>query len=93
MALGSITLTQLLVVLVVVVLLFGTRRLATIGEDLGTALKGFRKAVNEPEPPAAALASPSTPASMPASMPAPTSVVDVADIVDAVTSEAGKQDA
>ncbi len=51
MALGSITLTQLLVVLVVVTLLFGTRKLAGVGEDLGNAIKGFRKAIGD-EPPA-----------------------------------------
>jgi sec-independent protein translocase protein TatA len=39
---------HLLLILLVVILLFGTRRLATIGRDLGTALKGFREAVREP---------------------------------------------
>jgi sec-independent protein translocase protein TatA len=38
---------QLLIVLVIVILLFGTKRLKNIGNDLGGALKGFKKAVNE----------------------------------------------
>ena len=64
MALGSITLTQLLVVLVIVVLLFGTKRLAGIGEDVGNALRGFRKAVNDqPESPAALPSPPASPVS------------------------------
>ena len=40
---------QLLIVLVIVVLLFGTKRLKNIGSDLGGALKGFKKAVNDGE--------------------------------------------
>ena len=35
-----------LVILVVVVLVFGTKRLKTLGSDVGEAIKGFRKAVN-----------------------------------------------
>ncbi len=38
---------QLLIVLVIVILLFGTKRLKNIGNDLGGALKGFKKAVND----------------------------------------------
>jgi sec-independent protein translocase protein TatA len=38
---------QLLIVLVIVILLFGTKRLKSIGSDLGGALKGFKKAVND----------------------------------------------
>ena len=39
---------HLLIILLIVVLLFGTKRLATIGRDLGNAFKGFREAVREP---------------------------------------------
>lgn len=35
-----------LIILVVVVLVFGTKRLKTLGSDVGEAIKGFRKAVN-----------------------------------------------
>jgi sec-independent protein translocase protein TatA len=36
-----------IVILVVVVLVFGTRKLKTLGSDVGETIKGFRKAVNE----------------------------------------------
>ena len=41
---------ELLVVLVIVVLLFGTKKLSSLGSDLGGALKGFKKAMKEDEP-------------------------------------------
>lgn len=40
---------QLLIVLVIVILLFGTKRLKNIGSDLGGALKGFKSAMSEEE--------------------------------------------
>ena len=48
----SFGITELLIILVIVVLLFGTRKLRNMGGDLGSAIRSFRKAVNEPEPPA-----------------------------------------
>ena len=36
-----------IVILVVVVLVFGTKKLKTLGSDVGETIKGFRKAVNE----------------------------------------------
>lgn len=44
---GEISITKLLVVAALVVLLFGTRKLRTLGGDLGTAIKGFKKAMND----------------------------------------------
>lgn len=44
---GGISIWQLLIILVIVVLLFGTKRLKGIGSDLGGAVKGFKKAVTE----------------------------------------------
>ena len=38
---------QLVVILIIVILLFGTKRLKNIGADLGGALKGFKKAVKD----------------------------------------------
>lgn len=38
---------QLLIVLVIVVLLFGTKKLASLGTDLGGAMKGFKKAIKD----------------------------------------------
>lgn len=40
---------QLLIVLVIVLLLFGTKRMRHLGSDLGAAIKGFRSAVNDGE--------------------------------------------
>ena len=45
MGLGGISLTELLIVLVIVVLIFGTKRLKSIGSDLGGAIKGFRSSM------------------------------------------------
>jgi sec-independent protein translocase protein TatA len=39
---------HLLVVLLIVVLLFGTKKLASIGKDMGGAVKGFRDAMRNP---------------------------------------------
>ena len=44
---------ELLIVLAIVLLLFGPRRLKTLGSDLGSAIKGFRSAVKEDEKKAA----------------------------------------
>jgi sec-independent protein translocase protein TatA len=45
----GISMTQLLIVLVIVILVFGTKRLKNIGGDLGDAIKGFRGAMKEGE--------------------------------------------
>ncbi|MGD9661924.1 MAG: twin-arginine translocase TatA/TatE family subunit [Porticoccaceae bacterium] len=47
MGLGGISMWQLLIVLLIVVLLFGTKKLKGLGSDLGDAIKGFKKAVND----------------------------------------------
>ena len=39
--------TELLIILVIVALLFGTKKLRSMGGDLGSALKSFRSAVKE----------------------------------------------
>ena len=41
----GISIWQLLIVLVIVMLLFGTKKLRNLGSDLGGAVKGFRSAV------------------------------------------------
>ena len=46
---GGLSLGHLLILLVVVMLIFGTKKLRTIGEDLGGAVKGFRKAMADAE--------------------------------------------
>lgn len=46
---GGISIWQLMIVLGIVLLLFGTKRLRNIGSDLGGAIKGFKKAVGDEE--------------------------------------------
>jgi len=43
----GVSITQLLIVLVIVLVLFGTKRLRNIGGDLGGAIKGFRSAMKD----------------------------------------------
>ena len=45
MGLGGISIWQLLIVLAIVVMIFGTKRLKNIGGDLGAAIKGFKKSM------------------------------------------------
>ena len=40
---------QLLIILVIVLAIFGTKKLRNMGSDLGGAVKGFRSAMNEAE--------------------------------------------
>ncbi|MEA1064402.1 twin-arginine translocase subunit TatE [Apirhabdus apintestini] len=44
---GEISITKLLMVGVLIVLLFGTKKLRSLGGDLGAAIKGFKKAMND----------------------------------------------
>ena len=43
----GISIWQLLIILVIVMLLFGTKKLRNLGSDLGGAVKGFRSAVKQ----------------------------------------------
>lgn len=47
MGIGGISIWQLLIVLVIVVLLFGTKKLKNIGSDLGGAVKGFKDSMSD----------------------------------------------
>ena len=42
MGIGGISVWQLLIILAIVIMLFGTKRLRTLGSDLGTAVKGWQ---------------------------------------------------
>jgi sec-independent protein translocase protein TatA len=44
---GAFSIWHWLILLLIVVMLFGTKRLSTLGSDLGNAVKGFRKAMSE----------------------------------------------
>ncbi len=46
---GSFSIWHWLIVLLVVVLIFGTKKLRNIGEDLGSAVKGFKQGMREGE--------------------------------------------
>ncbi len=43
MGIGGISPGSLILIFLIVVLLFGTKKLQTLGEDMGKAIKGFRK--------------------------------------------------
>lgn len=47
MGFGGISPGSLLLIFLIILLLFGTKKLRNIGEDLGHALKSFRKGFNE----------------------------------------------
>ena len=46
---GGISIWQLLIVLAILILIFGTKKLKGLGSDLGGAVKGFKEAVNNDE--------------------------------------------
>ena len=48
----GLSITKLLVVGALIVLLFGTKKLRSLGGDLGAAIKGFKKAMNDNSAPA-----------------------------------------
>ena len=52
---GGLSLWHWLIVLVVVVLIFGTKRLRNLGQDLGESVKGFKKGMSDDDKPAARL--------------------------------------
>ena len=45
MGFGGISIWQLLIIFAIIVMLFGTKRLRTLGSDLGTAIKGFKSSM------------------------------------------------
>ena len=49
MGLSGISIWQLLIVLAIVVMLFGTKRLRTLGGDLGSMIKGFKNSMSGEE--------------------------------------------
>tara|TARA_B100000886_G_C20112220_1_gene362336 strand:+ start:299 stop:526 length:228 start_codon:yes stop_codon:yes gene_type:complete len=53
MGLGGIGIWQLLIILLIVFMLFGTKKLRNLGSDLGGALKGFKSAMKDEDVPTA----------------------------------------
>lgn len=49
---GSFSIWHWLIVLLIVLLIFGTKRLKNVGQDLGEAIKGFKKGMQDEDKPA-----------------------------------------
>lgn len=49
MGIGGVSFWELLIILIIVMILFGTNRLRNLGTDLGGAIRGFKNAINEGE--------------------------------------------
>jgi sec-independent protein translocase protein TatA len=49
MGFGGISIWSLLLILAIVILLFGTKKLRNVGGDLGSAIKNFKKSVKSEE--------------------------------------------
>ncbi len=49
MGIGGISVGSLLLILIIVLLVFGTKKLRNVGSDLGGAIKGFRSAMKDGE--------------------------------------------
>lgn len=47
---GGISIWQLAIIVLLVVLLFGTKKLRNLGSDLGESVKGFKKAMSDEKP-------------------------------------------
>jgi len=47
MGISGVGIWQLLIVLAIIILLFGTKRLKSIGSDLGGAIKGFKQSISD----------------------------------------------
>ncbi|HSG03111.1 MAG TPA: twin-arginine translocase TatA/TatE family subunit [Marinobacterium sp.] len=47
MGFGGISIWQLVIVLGIIILLFGTKKLRNLGGDVGSAVKGFKKAMSD----------------------------------------------
>lgn len=48
MGFGGISIGSLLLIFLIILVLFGTKKLRNIGEDLGQAMRSFRKGLEEP---------------------------------------------
>ena len=91
MGFGGISIWSLLLVLVIVVLLFGTKKLRNVGGDLGGAIKNFKKSVKEEEAENVAKASDNASIIEGSALKAlegdPDAVQGIKDLMDAVDTE------
>ena len=74
---GSFSIWHWLIVLLVVVLIFGTKKLKNMGADLGGAVKGFKDGVRDGGATADAAGAPQTPQQVTAANKADSQTVDV----------------
>ena len=51
MGIGGISFWQILIILVLILILFGGKKIRTMGSDLGEGLKGFKKAIKDDDSP------------------------------------------
>ena len=72
---GSFSIWHWLIVLLIIVLVFGTKKLKNIGSDLGGAVKGFKDGMKEGGTPPED--KPATPAAQVAATPAEKTTIDV----------------
>ena len=71
---GSFSIWHWLIVLLIVVMVFGTKKLRNIGEDLGGAVKGFKDGMKDGNAPAQ---DPNAPAQQPPAVAADKTTIDV----------------
>lgn len=48
MGIAGISPGSLILIFLIIILLFGTKKIQTLGEDLGKAIRGFRKGLKDP---------------------------------------------
>ena len=81
---------HLIVILLIVIVVFGTKKLKTIGADLGGAIRGFKTAMNESQAAADAVNEPAPPAQAPAAAAAAAAPRQVASSASGVPADAAK---
>ncbi len=74
---GSFSVWHWLIVLLIVVLVFGTKKLKNMGSDLGSAVKGFKDGVKDGGASADTAATPATPAQVSAKQAVDANTIDV----------------
>jgi sec-independent protein translocase protein TatA len=77
---GSFSIWHWLIVLLIVVMVFGTKKLKNIGSDLGGAVKGFKDGMKDGSTPEQATAAPQVPAQVANAAPQATAAKDTIDV-------------
>lgn len=84
---GSLSIWHWLIVLVIVVLVFGTAKLKNMGKDLGGAIKGFKEGMKEGDEPAKTTAAATAKAEAPKQVAEEKSAPAAQDVVDVKATE------